>query len=101
MAPILQVQQENLKAVERLARYQYAVAGDYLEWILSQAKAAVAATSPTEFLAKQTELGSALSETLRNRGQELATIASETQSTMTQLVNDAAAKASTTFKKAA
>ena len=101
MASMLQVQQENLKVLERLARYQYAIAGDYMEWFLTQAKTAVAAASPTEFLAKQTELGSALSEALRNRGQELSTIASETQSTITQLVGAAAAKASTSFKEAA
>jgi phasin family protein len=100
-APVLKAQQEGVKALERLGRYQYAVAGDYLEWILTQAKATVGTTSPTEFFAKQTELGSALSEKLRNRGQELATIASEAQTTLTQLVSEAAAQASAILKKAA
>jgi phasin family protein len=100
-APALKAQQEGVKALERLGRYQYAVAGDYLEWILTQAKATLAVTSPTEFFAKQTELGSALSEKLRTRGQELADIASEAQTTVTQLVTEAAAQASAILKKAA
>ena len=100
-APVLKAQQEGVKALERVGRYQYAVAGDYLEWILTQAKATLGTTSPTEFFAKQTELASALSEKLRARGQELATIASETQTTVTQLVTEAAAQASAILKKAA
>ena len=100
-APALKAQQEGVKALERVGRYQYAVAGDYLEWILAQAKAALETTSPTEFFAKQTELGSALSEKLRARGQELANIASEAQTTVTQLVTEAAAQASAILKKAA
>jgi phasin family protein len=100
-APVLKAQQEGVKALERLGRYQYAVAGDYLEWILTQAKATLETSSPTAFFAKQTELGSALGEKLKSRGQELATIASETQSTVTQLVTEAAAQASAILKKAA
>ena len=100
-APVLKAQQEGLKAIDRAGRYQYAVAGDYLDWILTHAKATLAAASPTEFFAKQTELGSALGEKLRSRSQELADIASDTQTTVTQLVTDAAAQASAIFKKAA
>ena len=49
-APALKAQQEGVKAVDRLGRYQYAVAGDYLEWSLAQAKAALAAQTPAEFV---------------------------------------------------
>ena len=61
-APALKVQQEGLKALDRVGRYQYAVAGDYLEWSLAQAKAAVGAQTPAEFVSKQVELTTALSE---------------------------------------
>jgi len=37
MAPVFRAQQEGLKTLERLAHYQFAVAGDYLEWSLAQA----------------------------------------------------------------
>jgi len=100
-APVLKAQQEGVKALERLSRYQYAVAGDYLDWVLTHAKTTVAAASPTEFFAKQTELSSALTEKVRTRTQELADIATDAQTTVTQLVTDAAAQASAIFKQAA
>ena len=48
LAPTLKTQQESLKAIDRVGRYQYAVAGDYLEWSLAQAKAAVGVQTPAE-----------------------------------------------------
>jgi hypothetical protein len=92
MAPVLRAQQEGLKAVERFARFQYAVAGDYLEFSLSQAKAAANAKTPTEAFAKQSELGTKLNEQLRGRVQEFSTLATEAQATLTTLIDDATAK---------
>jgi phasin family protein len=100
-APAFQAQQEGIKAIERLARYQYAVAGDYLEWTLTQAQAVVAAKSPAELVAKQTELSSKIGEQLRGRVQELTTIASESQKTMSALFSVASAKVAELTKKAA
>ncbi|HEX9474014.1 MAG TPA: phasin family protein [Steroidobacteraceae bacterium] len=100
-APAIQAQQEAIKAIERLARYQYAVAGDYLEWSLTQAQAVVSAKSPAELVAKQTELSSKIGEQLRGRVQELTTIASESQNTLTTLFNVASAKVVELTKKAA
>ena len=101
LAPAIHAQQEGLKAFERLARYQYAVAGDYLEWSMTQAQAFFAAKNPTELAAKQAELGSKISEQLRGRVQELTTITSESQSTLNQLFNEASAKVAELSKKAA
>ena len=100
-APVIHAQHEGLKAVERLARYQYAVAGDYMEWSLSHAQAFLAAKTPVEFAAKQAELGSKIGEQLRGRVQELTTITRESQSTLTQLFNEASAKIAEQSKKAA
>jgi hypothetical protein len=101
LAPMLQVQQEGLNALERLARHQMAVAGDCLEWSLSQAKVSLSATAPAELLAKQSELGTKLSDQLRIRSQELMTIANEAQTALSHAVKDAAAKVAATVKKAA
>ena len=101
LAPVIHAQQEGLKAFERMARYQYAVAGDYLEWSLTQAQAVLAAKNPAELVAKQAELGSKISEQLRGRVQELTTITSESQSTLNQLFNEASAKVVELSKKAA
>ena len=67
-----------------MGRYQYAVAGDYLEWSLAQANAATAAQTPAEFVSKQVELATALSEKLRARAQEFVTLATEAQSSFTK-----------------
>ena len=76
-APTLKAQQEGLKAIDRAGRYQYAVAGDYLEWSLAQGKAALAAQTPAEFVSKQVELATAFGEKLRGRFQEFVTLSTE------------------------
>ena len=100
-APALKAQQEGLKALDRAGRYQYAVAGDYLEWALAQAKAAVGVQTPAEIVSKQVELATKLSEKLRTRVQELVTIATDAQTSVTQMVGEATAKVTELTKKAA
>jgi phasin family protein len=92
-APVLQAQQEGFKSFERLARLQYAVAGDVLEAGLARVNATFAATSPTELLTRQTELSSQLVEKLRARAEEFATVTSEIQAKLSQLGTEIAAKA--------
>ncbi len=92
-APALKVQQEGLKALDRVGRYQYAVAGDYLEWSLAQAKAAVGAQTPAEFISRQVELTTALSERLRARAQEFVKLAADSQSGVSEAVNESVNRA--------
>ena len=100
-APTLKAQQEGLKAIERAGRYQYAVAGDYLEWSLAQGKAAIAAQTPAEFVSKQVELATALSEKLRARVQEFVSLATDVQTSITKVVSEATAKVAEVTRKAA
>jgi phasin family protein len=100
-APTLKAQQEGVKAIDRLGRYQYAIAGDYLEWSLAQAKAALAAQSPTEFVSKQVELTTALSEKLRARAQEFVTLATDAQTSAQTTFTEAVDVATTKFGDAA
>src|SRR6202011_3307488 len=100
-APTLKAQQEGIKAIDRMGRYQHAVAGDYLEWSLAQAKAALSAQTPVEFVTKQVELTTALSEKLRARAQEFVTLATEAQNSFTNTVNEASAKVAEAGKKKA
>lgn len=83
-APVLRAQQEGLKTIERLARYQYAVAGDYLDWSTAQAKVGVNATTAADGAAQQSEINSRLGDKLRARAQEFKQIATETQGTVSQ-----------------
>src|SRR6202790_5467187 len=91
-APALKAQQEGITAIDRVGRYQYAVAGDYLEWSLAQAKAALGAQSPAEFVSKQVELTTALSEKLRARVQEFITLTTDAQTSFTAVANQATVK---------
>jgi phasin family protein len=100
-APVLQAQQEGVKVIDRVGRYQYAIAGDYLEWSLAQAKLALAAQTPADFFSKQVELTTALSEKLRARAQEFATLATEAQASFTDVVKQTASHVVDTTMKAA
>jgi hypothetical protein len=99
-APALKAQQESVKAIERLGRYQYAVAGDYLEWSLAHANAAAGVKTPAELVSKQTELATVLSEKLRVRAQEFVSLATDAQTSFTQMVSEATAKAAEMTKEA-
>jgi phasin family protein len=101
LAPVLRAQQEGLKTIERLARYQFAVAGDYLDWSLSAAKATVGPKSAAELLSEQTALNTKFGEKLRARGEEFSQIATETQGAVSQWIGETTKKAADTAKKAA
>src|SRR5258707_13536789 len=92
-APVLKAQQEGFKNMERLARLQYAVAGDVLENGLARVNAAFSSTNATELLSKHTELTTEFVDKLRARAEEFATVTSEIQSRFTQLGTEIAAKA--------
>ena len=98
-APVLKAQQEGVKALDRAGRYQYALAGDYLEWSLAQAKAAVGAQTPAEFISRQVELTTALSERLRARAQEFVKLAADSQSGVSEAVNESVNRAAAETKR--
>ena len=92
-APVLKAQQEGFKTLERLARLQYAVAGDVLESGLARVNVAFSATNATEMVNKHAELTTQLVDKLRTRAEEFATVTSEIQSRITELGGEIAAKA--------
>ncbi len=89
-APVCKAQEEGLKTLERFARFNYAVAGDYLETGLAQAHAAISAKNPAEFIGRGAELGKRLSEKLRGRVEEFVAIADHAQSEAAQASESAA-----------
>ncbi len=92
-APMLKSQQEGFKALERIARLQYAVAGDVLESSLARVNATLAASNPNELMSKHTELTSQFVDKLRTRAEEFATVTSEIQTKISQIGTEFAAKA--------
>jgi trans-aconitate methyltransferase len=101
LSPMLHLQQETLQVAERLARYQFAVAGDCLEWSLAMTKNSLATSAPANWFAKHTELGTKFNDQLRSRSQELVTIANESQAALTEAVTGTAASVQAVFTKAA
>lgn len=100
-APVFTAQQTALRTLERVARYQFAVCNDYLDWTLSHAKASVEPKPVADLVGQQTELNTAFGDKLRARAEELTQIAAETRGTMTQWFDEASAKVAETVKKAA
>ena len=100
-APLIRTQEECIKAVDRIARLQYAVAGDVLESSLAQARVALEAKSPADYLAKTSELGAKFGEKVRTRTQELVNATVEAQGSVTRAAADAGARAADSAKKAA
>jgi hypothetical protein len=99
-APVLRTQEECIKAMDRIARLQYAVAGDVLESSLAQAHIALEAKSPGDYLAKATELGAKFGEKLRTRTQELVNATVEAQGSVTRVAGEASRAADSTKKAA-
>ena len=99
-APVIKAQQEGFKTLERLARLQYAVAGDVLESGLARVNATLVASNASELMHKQTELTGQFVEKLRARAEEFATVTSEIQAKVGEFSADLAAKA-VPVKKAA
>jgi hypothetical protein len=100
-APVIAAQQNGLKTLERLARYQFAVAGDYLDWTLSHVKTGAEPKSVADLVSQQTALNTSFSDKLRARAEEFTQIASETQGNVTKFFDEAGAKVVETAKKAA
>jgi phasin family protein len=100
-APALKAQVEGVKALDRVGRYQYAVAGDYLEWSLAQAKAAVASQNPAELVNKQLELNTAFGEKLRARAQEFVKLAADAQTGFSDVVSETVTKVAAETKRKA
>jgi phasin family protein len=101
IAPTAKAQQESFKTIERLGRYQYAVAGDCLHWVLAQAKTAVTVQTPAEFISRQMELATVLSERLRVLGQQFVSLATDAQTGFSQVVSETTASVVEAAKKAA
>ena len=88
-APVYKWQQDGFKTLERFTRFNYSVAGDYLDSGIQQAQAALAAKNPADFLQKGAEIGSKLGEKICSRVQELMSITTEAQGQFSQFASEA------------
>jgi hypothetical protein len=98
-APVYKFQQDGFKTIERFTRFNYSVAGDYLESGIQQAQAALVAKNPTDFLAKGAEIGSKLGEKISSRVQEFMNMTTEAQGQFSQFASEAVNRAASTPTK--
>src|ERR1700722_5675238 len=91
-APVIAAQQSGLKTMERLARYQFAVAGDYLDWTLSHIKTSAEPKAVADLVSQQTALNTSFSGKLRTRAEEFTQIVSESQGNVINWFDEARAK---------
>ena len=84
-ASFSKAQHEGFRALEAFARFNYAVAGDVLEAGFAQAKATLGVRAAfgtqafADLLEKQAELGTQLTERIRERAQEFSSLAADVQ----------------------
>jgi predicted phage-related endonuclease len=106
-ASFAKAQQYGLRALERFARFHYAVAGDVLDAGLAHTRAALGARAAVgteviaELLQKQAELDTQLSERLKARAQEFSSLTAEAQQSAGSFAADVASRATAGAKKAA
>ena len=107
VASVTKAQQDGFRALERFARFNYAVAGDVLDAGIAQTHAAmgVRASAGTqvisELLQKQVEIGTGLNEKMKARAQEFSSLAAEVQQSVGSFAADAANRATAGARKAA
>lgn len=91
-APFLKAHELSAKTFERVARYNYELAGDMLNFGLAQLHAATQAKDVPSLLQKQAELANAYFEKQTQRSQDLLKIASESQAEFTSFVDSSTAE---------
>ena len=92
-APATRFNETMVASVERVARFQYELAGELMQFGLDQMHATVKAKDLPTLLAKQREIATKFAEKAQARQQDLAEIATESQASVAKWLDDAAALA--------
>ncbi|MFO0447854.1 MAG: phasin family protein [Pseudomonadota bacterium] len=101
VAPMTKMTEVSTRAFERIAKYQYEVAGDYLHYGIAQLHAAAQGKDMPALLQKQAELANSYFEKQTQRSQEFLKIASETQADVMQAIDRASSEFAARAKAAA
>jgi len=96
-APAARLNETMFGNFEALARFQYDLAGDYMQLALDQMQATTKAKDLGSLVARQTEIASKFVEKQTQRQQAFARMATDAQARMAKVVEEAA----TTGRKAA
>ncbi len=101
MAPAVKFSELSLAGFERIARQQYAFAGEVLEFSLQQLQLASTARDLNELTARQVELSTQFAERATQRSQDLIKLSSEHQAQLTKWFDQTVSESAKGAKKAA
>lgn len=88
-APAARLNEVVVGNVERIARFQYELTGDLMQFGLDQLNATVKAKDLTTLLATQREIATKFAEKAQARQAALAELASESQASFAKWIEDA------------
>ncbi len=100
-APAVKLNELSASAFERIARQQYAFAGEMLEFSLQQMQLAGTARDFNELTARQIELSTQFAERATQRSQDLIKFSSEHQAQLTKWFDQTVSETAQAAKKAA
>lgn len=100
LAPALKWNELSVQGFERMARQQYAFAGEVLEFAIEQMKLAGTARDVNDLAARQIELATQFAERATQRSQDLVKLATEHQAQMTKWFDQAVAETAESAKGA-
>ena len=100
-APAMKFNELAVQGFERVARQQYAFAGELLEIAIRQMQLPTQVKDVNELASKQVELATQLVEKTTQRSQDLIKLATEQQAELTKWYDKAAADVAAVAKKAA
>jgi phasin family protein len=91
LTPAARLNEVFVGNVERVARFQYELAGDLMQLALDQMNATVRAKDLTTLLSQQREIVTKFAEKNTQRQQALGELASESQASLAKWIEDATA----------
>lgn len=100
-APALKWHELSLQGFERIARQQYAFAGEVLEFSLQQLQLAGSARDINDLAARQFELSTQFAERATRQSQDLIKLTSEHQAQLTKWLDQTVTESTKSAKKAA
>ncbi len=100
-APAAKFNELSLQSFERIARQQFAFAGEVLEFSLQQLQLASQARDINDLTARQIELSTQFAEKATQRSQDLIKMSSEHQAEMTKWFDQTVSESTKVAKQAA
>ena len=101
MAPAVKFSELSLAGFERIARQQYAFAGEVLEFSLQQLQLASSARDLNDLTSRQIELSTQFAERATQRSQDLIKLSTEHQAQLTKWFDQTVSESAKGAKKAA